>query len=156
MPLPRLQIQRGAAERGRPQKPLRPRRKSLLPLQPPVRSISLPSNDSPRPCGAGVCLGAWTDGTALFRAKVCRMRRALMIIGVVLILLGIAAVLHPTYTYHRQEQVAKIGSFQATLDEEKIAQIPVAATAAVLIPGLALVLISPTTQPSFLSHLPLS
>ncbi len=69
------------------------------------------------------------------------MRRALMIIGVVLILLGIAAVLHPTYTYHRQEQVAKIGSFQATLDEEKIAQIPVAATAAVLIAGLALVLI---------------
>ena len=69
------------------------------------------------------------------------MRRALMIIGVVLILLGIAAVLHPTYSYHQQQQVAKIGSFQATLDEEKIAQIPVAATAAVLIAGLALVLI---------------
>ena len=69
------------------------------------------------------------------------MRRALMIIGVVLLLLGIAAVLHPTYTYHQQQQVAKIGSFQATLDEEKNAQIPVAATAAVLIAGLALVLI---------------
>ena len=69
------------------------------------------------------------------------MRRALMIIGVVLIVLGIAAVLHPTYTYHQQQQVAKIGSFQATLDEEKIAQIPVAATAAVLVAGLALVLI---------------
>jgi uncharacterized membrane protein len=69
------------------------------------------------------------------------MRRALMIIGVVLIVLGIAAVLHPTYNYHQQQQVAKIGSFQATLDEEKIAQIPVAATAAVLVAGLALVLI---------------
>ena len=69
------------------------------------------------------------------------MRRALMIIGAVLVLLGIAAVLHPTYTYHQQQQVAKIGSFQATLDEEKNAQIPVAATAAVLIAGLALVLI---------------
>jgi hypothetical protein len=64
-----------------------------------------------------------------------------MTIGVVLILLGIAAVLHPMYTYHQQQQVAKIGSFQATLDEEKTAQIPVAATAAVLIAGLALVLI---------------
>ena len=69
------------------------------------------------------------------------MKRAPMIVGIVLILLGIAAVLHPTYTYHQQQQVAKIGSFQATLDEEKIAQIPVAATAAVLIAGLALVLI---------------
>jgi uncharacterized membrane protein len=64
-----------------------------------------------------------------------------MIVGVVLILLGIAAVLHPTYTYHQKQQVAKFGSFQATLDEEKTAQIPVAATAAALLAGLALVLI---------------
>jgi uncharacterized membrane protein len=64
-----------------------------------------------------------------------------MIVGVVLILLGIAAVLHPTYTYHEQQQVAKIGSFQATVDQEKTAQVPVAATAALLVVGLALVLI---------------
>jgi len=50
-------------------------------------------------------------------------------------------VLHPTYTYHQKQQVAKFGSFQATLDEEKTAQIPVAATAAALFAGLALVLI---------------
>ena len=68
------------------------------------------------------------------------MRRTFMIIGVVLMLLGIAAVLHPTYTSHKQEQVAKIGSFHATLEEERTEQIPVAATAAVLIVGLALVL----------------
>lgn len=69
------------------------------------------------------------------------MRRAVMIIGVVLVLLGVAAVLHPTYTYHERQQVAKIGSFQATVDQEKVAQIPVAATAAVLVAGLALILI---------------
>jgi uncharacterized membrane protein len=70
------------------------------------------------------------------------MKRALMIIGVILVLLGIGAVLHPTYTYHQQEQVAKFGSFQATLDEQKTAQIPVAATAAVLAVGLVLVLVA--------------
>jgi uncharacterized membrane protein len=64
-----------------------------------------------------------------------------MIIGVVLILLGVAAVLHPTYTYHQQQQLAKIGSFQATVDEERTAQIPIAATAALLLVGLALVLL---------------
>ena len=69
------------------------------------------------------------------------MKRTLVIVGVVLILLGIAAVLHPTYTYHQQQQVAKIGAFQATVDEEKTVQIPVAATAALLVAGLALVLI---------------
>lgn len=65
-----------------------------------------------------------------------------MIIGIVLILLGIVAVLHPTYTYHQQQQVAKFGSFQATLDEQKAAQIPAAATAAVLAAGLVLVLVA--------------
>ena len=74
------------------------------------------------------------------------MKRALVIVGVVLILLGIAAVLHPTYTYHQQQQVAKIGTFQATVDEEKTAQIPVAATAALLVVGLALVLIGAKTK----------
>ena len=69
------------------------------------------------------------------------MKRWLMILGVALILLGVAAVLHPTYTYHQQQQVAKIGSFQATVDEEKTAQIPIAATAAVLLAGLVLVLV---------------
>jgi Ni/Fe-hydrogenase subunit HybB-like protein len=69
------------------------------------------------------------------------MKRALIILGVVLLILGIAAVLHPTYTYHKQEQVAKIGAFQATVDEEKTAQIPPVAIAAVIVSGLALVLI---------------
>jgi len=69
------------------------------------------------------------------------LKRALMIVGVVLMLLGIAAVLHPTYSYHQQEQVAKVGPFQATVDEQKIAQIPIAATVAALVAGLALVLI---------------
>jgi hypothetical protein len=68
------------------------------------------------------------------------MKRVLVIVGVLLVLLGIAAVLHPTYTYHKQQQVAKIGSFQATVDEEKTAQIPVAATVALLVTGLVLVL----------------
>lgn len=69
------------------------------------------------------------------------MKRALMIVGVVLMLLGIAAVLHPSYTYHQEQQVAKVGPFQATVDEEKTTQIPVTATAAALVVGLALVLI---------------
>jgi hypothetical protein len=69
------------------------------------------------------------------------MKRALIILGVVLLILGIAAVLHPAYTYHKQEQVAKIGAFQATVEEEKTAQIPPAAIAAAIVSGLVLVLI---------------
>jgi hypothetical protein len=87
----------------------------------------------------GCAREADTNGSVRLCGKVCRMKRILMIIGVVIILLGIAAVLHPTY--HQQQQVAKVGPFQATVDEEKTAQIPVAATVAALVAGLALVLI---------------
>jgi len=69
------------------------------------------------------------------------MKRAVIILGIVLLILGLAAVLHPTYTYHKQEQVAKIGAFQATVDEERTSQIPPLAVAAVIVSGLALVLI---------------
>lgn len=69
------------------------------------------------------------------------MKRTLIVIGVILLLLGIAAVLHPTYTYHDKQQVAKIGNFQATVDEEKTGLIPPLATVALLISGLALVLV---------------
>ena len=69
------------------------------------------------------------------------MKRALITIGVILILLGIAAVVHPTYTYHDKQQVAKIGAFQATVDEEKTGHIPPLATVALLVSGFALVLV---------------
>jgi hypothetical protein len=69
------------------------------------------------------------------------MKRFVMILGVIFLLLGIAAVIHPTFDYHKQEQVAKIGSFQATIDEQKTATIPVAATVTLLGSGLALVLL---------------
>jgi uncharacterized membrane protein len=69
------------------------------------------------------------------------MRRFLIMVGVLFFVLGIAAVVHPTYNYHQREQVAKIGAFQATVDEEKTAQIPVAATAALLVAGLVLVVV---------------
>jgi uncharacterized membrane protein len=73
--------------------------------------------------------------------KVFPVKRWLMILGVVLVLLGIAAVVHPTYSYHKEDQVAKIGPFQATVEEEKTAQVPVAATVALLTSGLVLVLL---------------
>jgi hypothetical protein len=69
------------------------------------------------------------------------MKRFVMILGVILLLLGVAAVIHPTFDYHKQEQVAKIGSFQATIDEQKTATIPVAATVTLLGSGLVLVLL---------------
>lgn len=57
------------------------------------------------------------------------MKRLGLILGLLLFLLGIVAVVHPTFEYGTRELVAKFGPLVATLDEP-------------LVSGLALVVIS--------------
>ncbi len=70
------------------------------------------------------------------------MQRLGLILGLVLFLLGIVAVVHPTFQYGTREHVAKFGPVVATLDEPKTFQVPTAATVALLVSGLAFVAIS--------------
>ena len=70
------------------------------------------------------------------------MKRLGLILGLVLFLLGIVAVVHPTFEYGTRERVAKFGPVVATLDEPKTFQVPTTATVALLVSGLALVVIS--------------
>jgi len=67
------------------------------------------------------------------------MKRVVVVLGIVLLLAGVAALVHPDIAYHQQSEVAKIGSFKATVDEQKVFHIPILATAAVLVCGIALV-----------------
>lgn len=66
------------------------------------------------------------------------MKRLALILGLVLFLLGIVAVVHPTFEYSTRERVAKIGPIQATIDEPETFQVPAAATVALLVSGLVL------------------
>jgi hypothetical protein len=70
------------------------------------------------------------------------MRRLGLILGLLLFLLGIVAVVHPTFEYGTRQRVAKFGPVVATLEEPKTFQVPSAATAALLLSGLALVVVS--------------
>jgi hypothetical protein len=70
------------------------------------------------------------------------MKRLALILGVVLFLLGIGAVVHPTFEYRKQERVAKFGPVVATVDEPKTFQVPAAATVALLVSGLVLAIVS--------------
>jgi len=67
------------------------------------------------------------------------MKRFLVILGVLFLLLGVVALIHPTFHYHQQTEVAKIGSFKATVDERKSAEIPMAASVVLLISGVVLI-----------------
>lgn len=71
------------------------------------------------------------------------MKRFVIILGVLFLILGVIGLVHPSFNYHQQEEVAKIGPIKATVDEQKTAQIPTPACVALLVAGLALVLIGP-------------
>jgi uncharacterized membrane protein HdeD (DUF308 family) len=70
------------------------------------------------------------------------MKRILFILGIVLFLLGIVALLHPSFDYHKHEEVAKIGPITATVDKPETAEIPVAVTVALLVSGLVLIVLA--------------
>jgi hypothetical protein len=71
------------------------------------------------------------------------MKRLVMILGSVLLVLGVIGLVHPSFTYHKQEQVAKLGPIKATMEEEKTAQIPAPVSIVLLVAGIALVILGP-------------
>jgi hypothetical protein len=71
------------------------------------------------------------------------MKRFVIILGVVLLISGVVGLVHPNFSYHKQEEVAKLGPYKATLDEEKTVQIPSAVSIVLLISGIGLVLLGP-------------
>jgi uncharacterized membrane protein HdeD (DUF308 family) len=71
------------------------------------------------------------------------MKRFAIILGVILLVLGVIGLVHPTFTYHQQEEVAKIGPVRATVNEEKTAQIPPAVSIVLLVAGIGLILLGP-------------
>ena len=72
-----------------------------------------------------------------------RVKRFVIILGVILLILGVTGLVHPTFSYHKQEEVAKLGPYKATLDEEKVVQIPAAVSIVLLVTGIGLVLLGP-------------
>jgi hypothetical protein len=71
------------------------------------------------------------------------MKRFVIALGVLFLILGVIGLVHPSFNYHQQEEVAKIGPIKATVNEEKTAQIPAAASIAFLVAGVVLVLLGP-------------
>ena len=70
------------------------------------------------------------------------MKRGLFIVGIILFLLGIVALLHPNFDYHKKEEVAKIGPITATVDKPETTSIPGPVTVALLVSGLVLIVLA--------------
>jgi uncharacterized membrane protein len=75
------------------------------------------------------------------------MKRFVIVLGVLLILAGAVCLAHPNFTYGSDKEVAKIGPFQATVTQDKVVQIPLAASGFAVVVGLMLVLVGPRIKP---------
>lgn len=69
-------------------------------------------------------------------------------LGIILIALGIIGLAYQGFSYTRREQVAKIGSFEATADKQEHVFIPPLVSGVVLVAGVALLLVGNKTHSS--------
>ena len=74
-------------------------------------------------------------------AKVCGMKRWLIVLGVVLLILGVAAIVHPDINYSKKEEVLKVGPVQANVEREDTFHVPAGVSVLLLVAGLGLVVI---------------
>lgn len=68
------------------------------------------------------------------------MKRAMIILGIVLCLAGIVGLAHPDFTYHQKKEVARVGPIQATVDDEKNVSVPRGVSILLLVAGAGLAL----------------
>ena len=71
------------------------------------------------------------------------MKRFVIVLGIILLTLGVIGLVHPSFNYHQQEEVVKLGPMKATVDEEKTAQVPAAVSITLLTVGIVLVVLGP-------------
>lgn len=71
------------------------------------------------------------------------MKRFVIILGMILLVSGVVGLIHPNFSYHKQEELAKLGPYKATFDEEKTIQVPAAVSIVLLVSGIGLVLLVP-------------
>jgi len=71
------------------------------------------------------------------------MKRFAVILGVILFVLGLIALVHPNFDYHKHEEIAKIGPVTATVDKPERATVPPVVAAVLLIAGAVLIVLGP-------------
>lgn len=66
------------------------------------------------------------------------MKRAMIVLGVVLCLAGVVGLLHPEFTYHQNKELARVGPVQATVDDEETVSVPRGVSILLLVAGAGL------------------
>jgi hypothetical protein len=67
------------------------------------------------------------------------MKRIALLLGLLCFLASIVFLIHPDVTYHKHDEIAKIGPITATVQKRETSRVPVAATGTLLIAGVLLI-----------------
>ncbi len=78
--------------------------------------------------------------------------RALMIAGVILVVLGVAALAYQGVTYTQERTVIDIGPFKARVEEQRRLPLPPIVGAAAVIGGIILVVVGTRNRPAHTSR----
>jgi hypothetical protein len=70
------------------------------------------------------------------------MKRFVMAVGFVLAILGLVALVHPSFDYHKHEEVAKIGRITATFDKPERTTVPPIVAGMLLVAGAVLIVLT--------------
>jgi hypothetical protein len=66
------------------------------------------------------------------------MKRFILVLGILLAAAGLVGLIHPSFQYHKKEEVARFGPVQATVEKEETATVPVGISVLLLVAGIGL------------------
>jgi uncharacterized membrane protein len=67
-------------------------------------------------------------------------------LGIILIVLGLVALVHPNFDYHRHEEIARVGPVRTTFDRPERGTVSPAISAILLITGAVLIVLAPRVK----------
>jgi hypothetical protein len=70
------------------------------------------------------------------------MKRFVTAVGIILAILGLVALVHPNFDYHKHEEVAKIGPITASVDKPERTTVPPIMAGALLVAGAVLIVLT--------------
>jgi hypothetical protein len=83
-------------------------------------------------------LGLWNSLPDPKCVSVARMKRFILIFGILLVVAGLVGLIHPDFHYQKKEEVAKFGPVQATVEKDETASVPTGISILLLVAGTGL------------------
>jgi len=111
--------------------------------KPVVSPSQVPQFLDPAPDGCRVVSACFSRSEIKDCGRFTRMKRFVIILGVILLVLGVVGLVHPIFTYHSKKKLQRSAPIKATVNEEKTVEIPAAVSIVLLAAGIGLVLLGP-------------